>query len=91
MIDPDCLKHTHSDAYPDQGLAYTATGHIVPCCWFDTPDLFKSNHSYIAKELTPDTTIKAIVESDDWIAFYDNLKRGIGLPPCHRRCTKVNK
>jgi len=91
MIDPKCLKYSYHDSfwYPNQGIGYTATGHLVPCCWFDTPELFTSDYSYMAKPLTADITVEQIVNSDDWKAFYTNLKRGVGLPPCHRKCKKM--
>lgn len=91
MIDPECLKYTEFGDYPNQGVGYTATGYLVPCCWFDTPDLLTSNYSYMAKPLTDDISVEEIINSDDWITFYNNLKKGIGLPPCERRCSLTNK
>lgn len=91
MIDPECFKYTYSKDYPNQGIAYTATGYIIPCCWFDTPELLTSKYSYMAKSLSDDTTIEEIINSDDWTAFYNNLKNGIGLPPCQWRCSVTNE
>lgn len=80
---PRCLNNTRF-------VAYSATGHLVPCCWVDQdPDFehFYDESLYIDNN----ETVEEILNSKTWQQFYHMLENNPELAPetCKRQCTQV--
>lgn len=78
---PKCLEH---GGY----LAWSATGHLLPCCWYDN-----QNKKYIPELIQDkfnlkDNTVQEVLDSKEWKEFIDKVERhDITLPMiCHRYC-----
>lgn len=86
---PKCLEE-------DVEFGNTSQGYILPCCWWDQPDIFDSG-SPIADllkdkfRLDRAESIKDIVESEEWTTFYDNLKKGKAPRHCYNICNRPGK
>lgn len=88
-IYPKCINN-------DQEIGHTARGYILPCCWWDRPNLFNSEIKHLVQEkfkLTNVDSISEIFESEEWKTFYQNLADGIAPDLCHTFCggTEVKK
>ena len=81
MMKPRCLE--------DKFLGWSATGELLPCCWYDNP-----NKEYIKEllqekfRLSYDNTVEDVLNSKEWKDFFDKVKNDPeSLPPiCHRYC-----
>jgi hypothetical protein len=76
-----------------QKLAYTATGHILPCCWLDNnnKDPKQKVQQFLTDELKLENndSIEDIITSDTWINFHKSL---IDFPEnAPRMCQKMCK
>ncbi len=78
---PKCLENAGS-------LAWSATGHLLPCCWYDN-----QNKKYISELVQDkfnlrDNTVQEVLDSEEWKGFIDKLeKHDPSLPLiCHRYC-----
>lgn len=81
-IYPKCLSG-------EQQVGHTARGYILPCCWWDRPNLFNSEIKDLVKEkfkLTNVDSVAEIFESEEWKTFYENLANGIAPSLCHTFC-----
>ena len=82
MVVPKCLNADHQ-------LGHTARGYILPCCWADRPELFEGDMKDLVKEkfkLTNIEKIEDVIESKEWINFYNKLKHGEGAKICSIYC-----
>ena len=83
---PKCLSG-------EQQVGHTARGYILPCCWWDRPDLFNNEIKDLVQEkfkLTNVDSVAQIVESDEWKKFYADLAVGKAPSLCHTYCNGVN-
>ena len=78
---PKCLE--------GEFLAWSAAGHLLPCCWYDN-----QNKKFIPQllqekfRLSKDNTVEDVLNSEEWKDFLDKVKRDDkSLPPiCHMYC-----
>ncbi len=84
-IDPKCLNGQQ------EAFAITNRGELIPCCWLDTGHQRKEE-DYMklvwASNITDYDNIEEILLQDEWIEFYENLKKGRGFAFCHHVCKK---
>lgn len=81
-IYPKCLSG-------EQQIGHTARGYILPCCWWDQPDLFSSEIKDLVQSkfnLATVGSVAEVFESAEWKAFYDNLAKGQAPSLCHTFC-----
>ena len=84
-IAPKCFNNIQ-DAF-----GTTNRGEIIPCCWLDTqstrrdPDYQKLLE---VSRIDDYDSIDEIFLTDEWIDFFNNLKKGIGFPVCYKICKK---
>ena len=81
-IYPKCINN-------QQQFGHTARGYILPCCWWDRPNLFNSEIKDLVQEkfkLTNIDSVAQIVESDEWKKFYADLADGKAPSLCHTFC-----
>ena len=81
-IYPKCINN-------QQQIGHTAQGYILPCCWWDRPNLFNGEIKDLVQEkfkLTNVNSVADIFESEEWKTFYHNLSNGIGPSLCHTFC-----
>lgn len=79
---PKCLSG-------EQQVGHTARGYILPCCWWDRPDLFNSEIKDLVQEkfkLTNVDSVAEILESNEWKKFYANLADSKAPSLCHIYC-----
>ena len=73
MIRPKCLPPGKKE------IAYTTTGHIVPCCWVDNPVGWEEpqiKRLYQDKlKVSNNKDIESIVDSDEWNNFFKKLNQ----------------
>ena len=84
---PKCLKK-------DGEFANTTRGYLLPCCWADSPDLFEGGFKDLVKEkfkLSEVASIKEIIESEEWLSFYQNLRNETAPKECYKFCGKDEK
>ncbi len=65
---PKCLENAGS-------LAWSATGHLLPCCWYDN-----QNKKYISELVQDkfnlrDNTVQEVLDSEEWKEFIDKLEK----------------
>lgn len=79
-IYPKCIKN-------EQTLANSAQGYLLPCCWWDKPDIFESSDLF-RNDLKIENVknIQEILDSKEWSEFYRDLKNGIGPTICQVYC-----
>ena len=84
MIKPKCLPPGKKE------IAYTTTGHIVPCCWLDNPLGWEEpqiKRLYQDKlKVSNNKDIESIVDSDEWNNFFEELKTNPSQT-CKRFCS----
>ena len=84
-IDPKCLNGQQ------EAFAITNRGELIPCCWLDTGHQRKQE-AYMklvwASNIADYDSIEEILLQDEWIEFYENLKKGRGFSICHLVCKK---
>jgi|TARA_B110000858_G_C17569158_1_gene366033 hypothetical protein len=86
---PKCLA---DDDTAMKQLGYSATGHILPCCWCDNGD--PGFEAMLTEELKIENNdnIEDIFKSKVWQTFAKKLDIGKGLPhTCMRYCGKGKK
>jgi len=64
---PKCLENAGS-------LAWSATGHLLPCCWYDN-----QNKKYISELVQDkfnlkDNTVQEVLDSEEWKEFIEAQK-----------------
>ena len=80
-INPKCLDKKE--------IAYTATGYLLPCCWCDNPvgwqelQIKRLRQEHL--KVKNNDTINDIVESDEWLDFFEELKTN-PAKTCQRFC-----
>ena len=87
-----------SEIYPkclsgEQQIGHTARGYILPCCWWDQPNLFNSEIKDLVQSKFNLSTVGSVTEvlgSDEWQAFYNNLRAGQAPSLCHIFCGGKN-
>tara|TARA_B100000614_G_scaffold75950_1_gene67827 strand:- start:1538 stop:2596 length:1059 start_codon:yes stop_codon:yes gene_type:complete len=84
MINPKCLPPGKKE------IAYTTTGHIVPCCWLDNPLGWEEpqiKRLYQDKlKVSNNKDIESIVDSKEWNDFFKELKTNPS-ETCTRFCS----
>tara|TARA_B100000287_G_scaffold315797_1_gene299345 strand:+ start:4970 stop:6028 length:1059 start_codon:yes stop_codon:yes gene_type:complete len=84
MIKPKCLPPGKKE------IAYTTTGHIVPCCWLDNPLGWEEpqiKRLYQDKlKVSNNKDIESIVDSKEWNDFFKELKTNPS-ETCTRFCS----
>jgi hypothetical protein len=84
MIKPKCLPPGKKE------IAYTTTGHIVPCCWLDNPRGWEEpqiKRLYQNKlKVSNNKDIESIVDSKEWNEFFKELKTDPSYT-CKRFCS----
>lgn len=81
-IYPKCINNL-------QQVGHSAQGYILPCCWWDRPNLFSSEIKDLVQEkfnLANVDTVAEIFESNEWKTFYSNLANGVAPSLCHTFC-----
>ena len=81
---PKCLKK-------DGEFGNTTRGYLLPCCYLDVTDLFEGEFKDLVKEkfkLSEVASIEEIIESEEWLSFYQNLRDGIAPDRCYEACGK---
>ena len=84
---PKCLES-------DAEMGNTSQGYLLPCCWWDVPDLFTSDLKDLVQEKFKLDTIQSIDEillSPEWASFFKNIKEGIAPDYCYQICGKSGK
>ena len=80
-INPKCL-HT------DRDLSFANTGHILPCCWLNTSYNQPGIKELFSEKLHIDNnTVEDIINSEEWINFFNNLKTGKAPKNCRIFCS----
>lgn len=73
----------------EQSLAISATGYLLPCCWWDKPNILEISNLFKEKfKIENVESIEQILKSAEWINFYSNLKSGTGPKICQVYCSK---
>ena len=77
-IHPECWPFTLNGEpkRPEIGLAFTAGGHVLPCCYLDKPHNYKNNVKNLWDEelkIENNESIEDIVRSPQWKKFHKNL------------------
>lgn len=89
------MKTLYPKCLEDNGeFGNTSTGYLLPCCWWDQPNLFESDIKELLKDkfkLSNVNSVDDIVNSDEWSSFYDNLRNNIGPDHCFNMCGKAGK
>tara|TARA_X000001036_G_scaffold269951_1_gene250663 strand:+ start:1417 stop:2394 length:978 start_codon:yes stop_codon:yes gene_type:complete len=81
-INPKCL-HTKRD------LSYSNTGHLMPCCWLNTRYKEPKIKELFDNKLHIDNnTVEDIINSNEWITFFNRLKNKPDTAPqtCRKFC-----
>lgn len=80
-FNPKCL-HT------DRDVSYSNTGHITPCCWLNTRYKEPGIKELFNERLhINNNTVEDIINSKEWINFFDNLKSDKAPKTCRKFCT----
>jgi hypothetical protein len=82
-LQPKCLSG-------QLGQGHAARGYILPCCYWDVPDLFESEIADLVQEkfkLSDVGSVQEILESEEWIKFYNDLNSGNAPSHCLRYCS----
>ena len=93
-IKPECMPHyydnTGKQEHTDQvkqGIAYTADGYLLPCCWCDAPstrkDFVELGFYNKSLALSNNNSVIDIISSDVWKNFIDTIMH---LPENAPRC-----
>ena len=83
MIEPKCLVGAGS-------LAFSATGHLLPCCWYDNHK--KRFIPQLIQDKFIGQPIDKILESEEWTEFISKLENNPESLPhgafenCYRYC-----
>ena len=84
MLKPKCLPPGKKE------IAYTTTGHLVPCCWVDNPKGWNEpqiKRLYQNKlKVSNNKDIESIVDSKEWNEFFEELKTNPS-DTCKRFCS----
>ncbi len=84
MIKPKCLPPGKKE------IAYTTTGHIVPCCWVDNPVGWEEPQIKVLYQdklkVSNNKDIESIVDSKEWNNFFEELKTNPSNT-CKRFCS----
>ena len=97
-IKPACMPYYYDETGKQEytndemrGIAYTADGYLLPCCWCDEikhrkdfVDLGFYNESL---KLSNNGSVDDILHSDNWIKFIDTIMHH---PQNATRCCKIN-
>ena len=102
-IKPKCIPFYYKDGIKYQKentvkvIAYISSGHILPCCWCDSPAFrpeFKSN-GFLDDDLklSENNSIDDIICSDSWINFLNTLMHEPENAPlvCQRKCGIIHE
>jgi hypothetical protein len=80
-FNPKCL-HTNRD------VSYSNTGHILPCCWLNTRYKEPGIKELFNERLhINNNKVKDIINSKEWIDFFNNLKSDTAPKTCRKFCT----
>lgn len=85
---PKCLDEDREFGNSSRG------GYLLPCCWTDIPNLFESDFKDLVKnkfKISEVNSIEEIIESEEWVSFYNNLKNNIAPEYCYQICGKKRK
>jgi len=91
---PQCMPKKEGDTSERQTPAVTNRGHLIPCCWLDTPNSLK--HPIMKKLLKVSKiddyeSIDEILLTKEWINFAKNLSENNMdeiAPECYSMCKK---
>lgn len=103
MIKPECMPYYYDEngkqIYNDrlsQGIAYTADGYLLPCCWCDAPSTKKDfvelglyNEIY---KLSNNKSVEDILYTDVWKKFINIIMHEPENAPrcCREKCGVIN-
>ena len=78
----------------DQSIAYVNQGFLLPCCWVDGHE-YEDDVSVFTQEkfrLENNDHVYDIIQSDEWMQFYDDLIRKPKEAPieCWKHCTNMH-
>jgi hypothetical protein len=96
---PECMPEFYPKNKYIRGIAYTATGYLLPCCWLDTPRLEQELLKYGLLDenlkLANNATVEDIIHSPQWQNFLNILISEQDNAPskCKEKCgsAKQNK
>tara|TARA_Y100000389_G_C16988810_1_gene283883 strand:+ start:152 stop:487 length:336 start_codon:yes stop_codon:yes gene_type:complete len=83
-LDPQCTKGTIA-------FAVTNRGHLIPCCRCDDPPTMndpKFQELLAVSKISDYNSVSEILETKEWVDFYNNLKNHIGPQACWHTCRK---
>lgn len=86
-LHPKCLES-------DAEFGNTSLGYLLPCCWWDQPNLFETDLKDLLKDkfkISNVESIDDILNSEEWLLFYNNLKNNIAPEHCFKMCGKFGK
>lgn len=91
---PLCMPKKEGNTNERQSAAVTNRGHLIPCCWLDTPNTLK--HPIMKKllkvsKIDDHNSIEDILLTKEWQDFARNLtESNIDkiLPECYKMCKK---
>ena len=86
------LRKLHPRCLDGKAVGYSATGHMLPCCWCD--DHNDPGFNSLLTEglkIVNNNTVEDIFESKPWKDFAEKLHSGRGLPyTCYKYCGKAD-
>lgn len=91
-LEPQCLKKETTEKFINEmQVAIDNRGHLIPCCYCDTPNNNKDeNYQKLLKvsKISDYDSIEEIYLNKEWTEFVENLKNNKGFYACHIVCKK---
>jgi hypothetical protein len=92
MIKPKCKQvyTTPSEEQTEwvQGVFYTGTGHLLPCCWCISHNKYFEENGFYDDNLKIENveSVEDIFYSKAWIKFHKRMESDNPAPICKIKC-----